>query len=72
MTEPMDDLQWADKLDKIAAAIAQTLYEHTTEISKHNSGRKIMHDDEDYLRTLAKDLRVREYTRLLAEAEAAR
>jgi hypothetical protein len=65
----MTDLEWADKLDRIAAAINATVYSHDLEMSKFQRDRKVMYDDGDYLRRLAKTLRAREYRRLLAEVE---
>jgi hypothetical protein len=72
MSEGWTDLEWADKLDRIAAAIAATVYQHEIEMGKYDRFRKVTYDDRDYLVNLAKELRVREYRRLLAVAEEAR
>ena len=68
----MNDLEWANKLEHIANAMSETIYYHGLALDKFGGKRErfIMHDDYDLLRQLAKDLRVREYKRLLAEAEA--
>jgi hypothetical protein len=49
--------EWADKLEKIASAIYETCYSHELEMAKYGRERKVMYDDADYLRTLAKELR---------------
>lgn len=53
----MNRNEWADKLEKIAAAIAETVYSHELVMSQSRRDRKIMYDDADYLRKLAKELR---------------
>ena len=68
----MTDLEWADKLDQIAKAVRRTVYDHELEMQKYAREAKVSYDHADYLHMLAKDLRVRDYRRLLAEAEAAR
>ena len=53
----MTNLEWADKLEKIAKAISETCYQHELAMSRWNRDRKVMYDDADYLRQLAKELR---------------
>jgi hypothetical protein len=53
----LNSKQWADKLEKIASAIATTVYEHDLAMGKYNRDRKVTWDDADYLRILAKELR---------------
>lgn len=65
-------LEWADQLDRVANHISETLYYASGAIKKAYSLADetcIRHDDYDQLRALAKELRVIEYRRLLAEAE---
>ena len=53
----MTKTEWADKLEKIASAIARTVYDHDLAMSKYDRERKVMWDDADRLRELAKELR---------------
>lgn len=65
-------LEWADQLDRVANHISETLYWASGAIRNSHSKadeKFIRHDDYDQLRALAKELRVIEYRRLLAEAE---
>lgn len=49
--------EWADKLERIAAAIAETVYSHDLAMSAYRRERKVTYDDRDYLMILAKELR---------------
>ena len=41
--------EWADRLEKIAAAINHTVYNHELAMSKYDRQRKVRYDDADDL-----------------------
>ena len=60
VTGPATKEEWADKLEKIAERIADTMYDHGSHIGESYNGKRgklITYDDSDYLRILAKELR---------------